>query len=99
MNSKMRLNALMLAALAMGGNNFMASGSGDEMTVYLPKEPIPPSGTKTYFFNAIGEFSTESMLKEECVFKCFAINYKNAKRKFDKWQKVNSEKRCKEIGV
>jgi hypothetical protein len=47
----------------------------------------PPSGTKEYFFNSIGEFSTTKMLKSECVFICYAINDKNAKRKFAKWQK------------
>ena len=84
MNSKM--NALMLAALAMGGNSFMATGSGDEMKVSLPKEPIPPAGCKEYFFNEQGEFSCSSMRKDECVFKCFAINDKNAKRKFERWR-------------
>lgn len=86
MNSKMKMNALMLAALAMGGNIFMATGSGDEMKVFLPKKPIPPARTKTYFFNEQGEFSTTQMRKDECVFKCFAINDKNAKRKFERWR-------------
>ncbi len=53
----------------------------------LPPIVKPPSGTKEYFFNSIGEFSTTKMLKSECVFICYAINDKNAKRKFDKWQK------------
>lgn len=86
MSSKMKMNALLLASMAMAGNSFMATGNGDEMTVYLPKEPIPPAGTKTYFFNSEGEFSTTSMRKDECVFKCFAINDKNAKRKFERWR-------------
>jgi hypothetical protein len=49
-------------------------------------QPKPPTGTKEYFFNSSGEFSTESMLKEDVVFKCCAINDKNAVRKFKRWQ-------------
>jgi hypothetical protein len=51
-------------------------------------EPIPPKGTKEYFFNIEGEFSTERMLKTECVFKCFATNDKNAIRKFNNWKNL-----------
>ena len=43
-----------------------------------------PKGAKEYFFNAHGEFSTEQMLNNEIVFKCFAINDKNALRKFER---------------
>ena len=49
-----------------------------------PKLDIPPQGTKQYFFNAIGEFSNTQMRKDECVFICYAINDKNAIRKFNK---------------
>lgn len=56
--------------------------------IALPRQIIPhvPKGTKEYFFNNDGEFSTKSMLKTECVFKCVASNDKNAKRKFVKWK-------------
>jgi hypothetical protein len=89
MSSKMKQNvaAIMAMALAMGeGQGMMFTGRGEEAFVYLPKDPIPPAGTKTYFFNELGEFSTEQMRKDECVFKCFAINDKNAKRKFERWR-------------
>jgi hypothetical protein len=49
-------------------------------------QPKPPTGKKEYFFNSRGEYSTESMLKEDVVFKCCAINEKNAVRKFKRWQ-------------
>ena len=52
----------------------------------VPIIPKPPNGCKEYFFNSSGEFSTTKMLKTECVFKCFAINDKNALRKFTKWK-------------
>ena len=51
-----------------------------------PKKKRPPSGSKEYFFNSEGEFSTEKMLKADCVFTCFSINDKNAVRKFKKWK-------------
>jgi len=65
----------------------------------LEKEPVivstekrPPAGTKEYFFNALGEFSTDKMLKSECVFKCVAINDKSAVKKFNKWKLKGGEK-------
>lgn len=78
----MKANALIMAALAMSGENFFATGSGDNATIYLPPEPKAPKGSKEYFFNAEGEFSTAHIPKGECVFQCFAINDKNAIRKF-----------------
>ena len=56
-------------------------------TIKLLKEKPAPKGAKQYFFNSQGEFSTEQMLKEECVFKCVAINDKSAIKKFQKWNK------------
>jgi hypothetical protein len=88
--NKMKANALAMMAMAMAmqdGQGMMFSGNEDKAVVYLPKEQIAPLGTKTYFFNQLGEFSTEKMRKDECVFKCFAINDKNAIRKFDKYIK------------
>jgi hypothetical protein len=52
-----------------------------------PKEPIIPKGQFHYWFRADGTFlnekQSERMLKEECVFKCFALNDKNAIKKFN----------------
>ena len=50
-------------------------------------EPAAPNGTKTYFFDEHGNFSTEQMLREACVFKCFAVNDRNAIRKFNKFKR------------
>lgn len=95
----MKNKSALLAALALGvamlpQNEWAEVIYDDDKLPPNPKpkqEPIyvPPSGTKEYFFNSIGEFSTVKMLKSECVFKCFAINDKNAKRKFNKWATVN----------
>lgn len=59
-----------------------------------PKEPIIPKGQFHYWFRIDGTFlnekQSERMLKEECVFKCFAINDKNAIKKFEKFTKENN---------
>lgn len=50
---------------------------------HIPPVPkVIPNGCKEYFFNSAGEFSTTKMLKTECVFTCYAINDKNAIKKF-----------------
>jgi hypothetical protein len=85
---KQNIMALLAMAAAMSeGSSIMFTGSGeDDARVFLSKEPQPPKGTKEYFFNSVGEFSTEQMLKTETVFKCFAINDKNAIRKFNAYK-------------
>jgi hypothetical protein len=80
----MRKQSIIPLLMAMGA-------SFDGETIDYPKQEKiiierPPKGAKEYFFNSLGEFSTEKMLRSECVFKCFAINDKNAKRKFKKFQ-------------
>lgn len=54
-----------------------------------PKEPIIPKGHNRYWFRIDGTFlnekQSERMLKSECVFKCFALNDKNAIKKFNKF--------------
>lgn len=92
MNNKMKGNAMMMAALAMAmapGESMMFTGRGDEARQVWPppkREERPPAGCKTYWFKANGEFSSERMLKSETVFECFAINDRNAIRKFKQWQ-------------
>lgn len=80
------------AALQMMGLMGMMAMSQDTEYNYLEREPIeiqpkPPRGTSEYFFNAMGEFSTGQMLKEDVVFYCYAINDKNAIKKFNRWDK------------
>lgn len=52
-------------------------------------EPKVPKGLKEYFFNDRGVFSTEGMRKDECVFKCVALNDKSALRKYNNWKAVS----------
>jgi len=54
--------------------------------IKLPYQAPPPAGTKEYWFNAQGEFSSERMRRDETVFTCYAINDKNALRKYNKWK-------------
>lgn len=91
MKNKSQLLAMLGMGLAMLPPDQMNDilNFEEKLKLTIPPTEKPPSGAKGYFFNQFGEFSTERMLKTECVFKCFAINDKNAKRKFDKWQKLN----------
>ena len=54
------------------------------LNIKKEKQTVIPKGTKEYFFNNEGEFSTTSMLKSETIFTCIASNDKNAIRKFNK---------------
>lgn len=53
------------------------------------KEKPVPKGAKRYLFNTNGEFSTETMLKSEVVFKCIAISDERAIKKYNKWKTKN----------
>jgi hypothetical protein len=84
--------AMMYAMAAIMGDGLgMPNRSGfspQKISGELPPKPMP-KGCKEYFFNAEGGFSTEKMLHSELVFKCYALNHKSAKKKFQKW--LNSE--------
>ena len=48
-------------------------------------DEVIPNGVKEYWFDIFGEFKNEPLL--EYYYKCFALNDKNAKRKFDAYRK------------
>ncbi len=56
-------------------------------------EPQPQKGQFHYWFRADGTFLNEKqderMRKDECVFKCFSINNKNAIKKFNSFMRSN----------
>jgi hypothetical protein len=85
--SKMKSLALMLAVGMMVNESVVVPDDAKDIKA-TPKQPPIPKGCKEYFFNAQGEFSTERMRKDECVFICVASNDKNAKKKFNNWQKT-----------
>ncbi len=84
-NKKRGALSLIAAMVSMSGPNIMDIR---KPVLELPPEDFeePYPGQKTYFFNAGGEFNNNKMLRTECVFKCFAINDKNAERKFLKFK-------------
>ena len=55
----------------------------------LIEENYQPSGTNLYCFNAEGSMRKGAMLKSECVFKCYARNEKNARRKYANYLNVS----------
>lgn len=92
----MKSNRLMFLATAMAMGTFAQASQEDFEFLKEPKktkEPIIPKGHFHYWFRIDGTFlnekQNERMLKEECVFKCFALNDKNAVRKFEKWDSKN----------
>lgn len=88
MNSKSKGAMLAMMSMALMADNY--GGSYPEVEqVKRTIQPRPPKGAKEYFFNEQGEFSTEQMLKSETIFICYAINDKNAIRKFERWQHEN----------
>ena len=50
-------------------------------------EEVKPKGVKEYFFTENGIFSNTEIAKVELFFKCFALNDKNAIRKFNSYRK------------
>ena len=80
---KLQLMTLMATAAIMDGN-MNRQGFHSEETI-LPKEPVQPKGTKEYLFNIDGELPNQANIKS-VVFKCFALNDKNAIKKFKKWK-------------
>ena len=90
----MKPNRLSILAMATMLGSFAQTSEidyyGQEIkTNPEPKEPIIPKGHIYYWFRIDGTFlnekKSERMLKEECVFKCFALNDKNAIKKFNKF--------------
>ncbi len=83
MTSRNKLAYVAAIAHIMTGENPFTENNSLELE-RIEIQPRVPKGAKEYFFNEFGEFSTESMLKSETVFICWAINDKNAIRKFNK---------------
>lgn len=79
--------AAMMSATARYDDPMYDIHNTQRPTIHLQKDPPPPKGTKEYWFNEDGEFSTSHMRKDEVVFKCVAINDKNATKKYEKWKK------------
>ena len=83
-----------LAIMAMMSETKFGEIPREEPREYKPTkkdiEPKPQKGQFHYWFRADGTFLNEKqgerMLRDECVFKCFAINDKNAIKKFNQFK-------------
>lgn len=87
----MKLNGLAGMAIAMAMMSEASFGRENAPREYRPNlkdfEPKPQKGQFHYWFRIDGTFLNEKqgkrMRKDECVFKCFSINNKNAIKKFN----------------
>lgn len=92
------MNKGILGLLAMASiADIMGNPTGERRYTETELPPLfigdkPPTGSKEYWFDAYGNYSSERMEKERIVFKCFAINDKNAKRKYNNWKNYESSK-------
>lgn len=76
----------MMVAMAEAGYNHTPESKPRKIRIPTNrKDEIKPKGVKEYWFDIFGEFKNEACL--EYYFKCFALNDKNAKRKFDAYRK------------
>lgn len=89
MNSKMKK---FYAMYAMAGA-FSQEGvfSPNQEREFLKREPIKivpkaPTGAKEYFFTKEGDCFTVKYKDTKFVYSCYAINIKNAIKKFEKWK-------------
>lgn len=82
--------AMMMAIQEQGVKYNQGEDNHREKPKKYPKEPIPQKGMKYYCFREDGTFKQYerdgAMLKEEVFFKCYALNDKNAIKKFNKFK-------------
>lgn len=90
MKKSSALTAMAAAMFMAGTHEFSRKDAPVLEKPSIERQAVPPKGTKEYFFNEDGEFSTESMKKSECIFTCFAVNDRNALRKFYNWNNGNN---------
>lgn len=79
----------MMVAMAEAGYNHTPENKPRK--IRLPtnrKDEVIPKGIKEYFFTESGHFFNSMPTGSYTIFyKCFALNDKNAKRKFDAYRK------------
>jgi hypothetical protein len=76
-------------ALALAASETPQEPPRERMRMHNPPPPPrrrpPPGGALEYFFASATEWSTTHMRKDRTIFTCYAINEKNARRKFATW--------------
>ena len=94
---KLKGYAGMALAMAMMSEASMFNDYKEKPRKYTPNlkdiEHKPQKGQFHYWFRIDGTFLSEKqgerMRKEDCVFKCFSINDKNAIKKFNSFMRSN----------
>ena len=92
MNTNTRKHLLLgLMTMSMAQTNRENFEAFEEEQVFKKEKTLEPKpGQFYYWFRIDGTFLSEKqderMLKEDCAFTCFAINDKNAIKKFNKWK-------------
>ena len=83
--------AIMVAMSEQGYNHTPEKRTKNANIIKEPKE-IKPNGLKEYFFTESGHFFNSMPTGSYTIlYKCFALNDKNAKRKFNSFRKRNRE--------
>jgi len=89
--------AMAMMAAMMDDVSYPKQNKGREFIPPEEKEPKQPKGTFHYWFRKDGSFLTEKqderMRKDDCVFKCFSMNNKNAIKKFNAFIRSNEAER------
>ena len=78
----------MLAFMSSSNTNFGKNESPTKFSKSKNIEPNIPSSLKEYWFDCFGNFTHDSPFQYS--FHCFALNDKNAIRKFNKFMDSNS---------
>jgi hypothetical protein len=94
---KKNIATMSLALMAMMSETNFGEIPKETPREYKPRQksiyPKAQKGQFHYWFRADGTFLNEKqgerMRKEECVFKCFSINDKNAIKKFNSFMRSN----------
>ena len=80
--------AIMVAMSEQGYNHKPKSNVRKGRLPTNRKDEVIPKGVKEYFFTESGHFFNSMPTGSYTIFyKCFALNDKNAKRKFDAYRK------------
>lgn len=84
----------MMAMFSDSGRSFEREKKSNKLIKKISFEPKIPSSLKEYWFKSDGTFLKENhnrqMFKSQIFFICFALNDKNAIRKFNKFMESYS---------
>lgn len=88
--SKIHMMAAIASIMSEGNNMFHINDEPKPKPTRKPKQDKLKPGQKWYYF--FNEFNYSTKLREGYIFKCKAMNEKNAIRKFKNWENENKRK-------